>query len=137
MNSTVRALLLTLFCGIIWGNCAMSESSTFGSFAPVRMTSDWLYVAALGCSIALGLFISDARTIFYSVVGASVITALVFTGGLLASAMAMGTSTLDLLLLFAFQQSAPRVMMTSVLGLVAAFVAAVVRINFNLFPDME
>lgn len=49
------AFMNIMFCGIILADFVISSHSMLENFAPLSMTSTWLYAAALICGLALGI----------------------------------------------------------------------------------
>ena len=117
MTEKVKAWISITSCGIILANLIIASSRTFGNFAPLPMTLTWLNAAALVCGFVLGIVLDRASFIFSGVFLMALIAVLVFSGVVV---WVLGTTFLDIVLLFAFQQSFPRFVFIGILGFVGA-----------------
>lgn len=123
-----RVFVSIVSSGIILANFVVSSSSTLGSFAPLSMTSTWLYTAAFFCGFALGITLDKASAILYGVCLMALIAVLVFSGVLVSVALLNNTPFFDIVLLFAFQQSFPRFIAICVLGYAGAFFSILLKL---------
>ena len=128
MGERTRAFVSVVSCGIILANFAVSSSSTLRDFSLLSMTSAWLYAAAFVCGSVLGITLDEIRAIFYGVCLMALIAVLLFSGVLVSAAILNETPFLDLVLLFAFQQSFPRFISICLLGYVGAFFSTLLKV---------
>jgi hypothetical protein len=117
MTEKTKAWISITSCGVILANLIIASSRTFGNFAPFPITLAWLNAAAFVCGFTLGIALERASFIFSGVFLMALIAVLVFSGVLV---WVVGTTFLDIVLLFAFQQSFPRFVFIGILGFVGA-----------------
>ena len=117
MGERAKAWIGTVSCGVILANLIIVSSGVFVNFAPIQMTSAWLNTAALVCGFVLGIALEKASSVFSGVFLMALIAVLIFSGVLV---WVLGTALLDIVLLFAFQQSFPRFIFIGIFGLVGA-----------------
>lgn len=125
MGEKTKALVITVSCGIILANLAIATSRMFANYAPVEISSAWLNVASFACGLVLGLVLERAPSIFSGSCLMGLIAVLVFSGVVV---WVLGTALLDIVLLFAFQQSFPRFVSICVLGLSGAGVSILLKL---------
>ena len=127
-NRTLERILVIVSSGIILANFAISSSSTLGDFAPLSMTSTWLYAASLICGFSLGMTLTEAEEVFYGVLLMALIAVLVFSGVLVSPALLNRSPILDIVLLIAFQQSIVRFIAICVLGYMGAWFVILLKL---------
>lgn len=128
MSDRARALASVVSSGIILANFLISSSSTLQDFAFLYMTSSWLYAAALICGLALGITLNRASAVFYGICAMSLIAVLIFSSVLVSAALLSYAPLLDVVLLFAFQQSFPSFISIFVLGCLGAFLSMLLKL---------
>jgi hypothetical protein len=130
VSDRARAFASVVSSGIILANFLTSSSSTLRDFALLHMTSSWLYAAALICGLALGITLDRISAIFYGICAMSLIAVLIFSGVLVSVALLSHVPLLDVVLLFAFQQSFPSFISIFVLGCLGAFLSMLLKLFF-------
>ena len=125
IDERIKAWVGIVSCGVILANLIIVSSRTFENFSPLAMTSAELNLAALACGFVLGLALEKASFIFSGVCLMALLAVLIFSGILV---IVLGTALLDIVLLYAFQQSFPRFVFIAVLGFVGAVLAMMLKL---------
>ena len=125
MGERTKAGISIVSCGIILANLVIVSSRMFANYAPLQTSSAWLNVASFACGLALGLALDKASSIFFGSCLMALIAVVVFSGVMVG---VLGTALLDVVLLFAFQQSFPRFVWISALGLSGTVFSMFVRL---------
>ena len=131
VSERTRVLVSIVSCGIIVANFVISSFPKLRYFAPLDMSSSWLAAVAFVCGFALGIILNKAPTILYGVCLMALIAVFVFSCVLVSEALLSNTPFLDVVLLFAFQQSFPRFISICALGYVAAFLSTWLKPFFD------
>ena len=131
MSKRTRSVINVVALGIILANFVVASSRTFESFAPLSMSSTWLYAASFVCGLVLGSTVDEALTIFYGVFVMALIAVLIFSAIMMLTALLNSSPFLDIILLFAMQQSFPRFVFICVLGYVGAFFPPLLKTLFG------
>ena len=131
VGQRMRALVNIVSCGLIIANFVVCSSSSLEKSAPLSMTSTWLYLASFICGLALGMTLDEARVILHGVFSMALIAVLVFSSVLVLPALLNNYPFLDIVLLFAFQQSLVRFIFICTLGCVGVFFATLLRLFFG------
>lgn len=131
VGERTRVFVSIVSCGIILANFVVSSSSMLRDFAPLRMTSTWLYAAAFICGFVLGIALDEPSEMFYGVGLMALIAVLVFSGVLVLglTELLSNTAFIDIVLLIAFQQSFLTFIFICVFGYVGVFLSALLRLS--------
>jgi len=126
-----RSAINIVALGVILAYFVISSSRTFEHFAPLSTTPSWLYAAAFICGSVLGATVDDVLTIFYGIPVMALIALLVFSAVMVLTTLTSNPLLLDIVLLYALQQSFPRFMFVCALGYVGAFFPLLLKTFFG------
>ena len=130
-SERLRVLIGSVSCGMILANLAICSSPSLGRFAPLYLTSTWLYAVAILCGLALAMALDEAGAILVGVFSMALIAVLVFSSVLILAAILNSTPLLDVVFLSAFQQSFVRFIVICIMGSVGAFCAILLKLSFG------
>jgi hypothetical protein len=129
VSQRAMAVANIMSCGVILGNCVLLSNALFKGFAPFSVTATYLYAASILCGFVLGITVDSVRAILCGIGLMALIAVLIFSGVLVLAAAINDTVFLDLVLLFAFQQSFPAFLAISVLSCVGVLCGIELRVR--------
>lgn len=131
MNGRKERAIRMVALGVILAYFVTSSSRTFEHYAPLTTTTTWLYAAAFISGLVLGAAPDDALTIFYGVPAVALISLLVFSSMIVLTTLLSSPLLLDIVILYALQQSFPRFLFMCALGYVGAFLPPLLKTLFS------
>jgi hypothetical protein len=126
MSSRWRQIISILACGLILAYLSIASSNVFVHFAPLPVNEAVLYAVAVLFGLYMGVLLEEFSTIFYSIGLMTLVAGGVF-GAMMARATLINTPLVDIALLFAFQQTLPRLIFIAVLASIGVFFAGLQR----------
>jgi hypothetical protein len=127
LKTNTRKAAYMIAYGIILGAFIVAASETFENFAPLPMTAIWVQMGGLLVGIAMAWTFDESILTFGGVFLSGVIAMIVFTAAVVGTAAIGGNPFLDVMAVYAFQQSFPHLLGIVVFGAVGALVGSVVR----------
>ena len=128
MDNSVRDFDIVVSFGIILGNLVVSSSSVLADYAPFAVATSWLYAATLLCGFIIGQTLDDSSASFYGPALMALVAVSILGGVLVLTAVLSDLPFLDLVVLFAFQQTLPHFIFICVLGYAGVFGAYILRL---------
>lgn len=133
MSNRAKEVAIILSLGIIMANLVMSSSSVFDDFSSFPVTTSWLYAAAVICGVVIGTALGESSASLYGMVLVAWIAVSIFSAVIVGVAVLGKLAFLDLVVLFAFQQSFARFIVLCVLGYAGVFGSFVLRLIWESF----
>jgi len=100
-------VLSALFAGIILANLVIAASTMFNDVSPVPIDTPILYLAGLFCGFVIGVIVAESKRTVVSVFSAVSFALFLFSMTILIATWLSGFEPfMDVMLLFAFRQSA-------------------------------
>jgi hypothetical protein len=112
----IAVIINALSCGIILAYLIIASDPLLLAYAPFPVIPVLLHVSAFACGFALAMTLDRVGLILYAAGLMALVSAFVFGAVLIAAGLVNIASNRDIVMLVAFQQALPRLLLIWLLG---------------------